>query len=294
MATSEKVLIELNYEGRDVDNGSMSVEDMVPALQGFSSAYGKIAGLSDLEVRHSLRVTAVEKGSFHILLDVSTFIVQNKDQLEAIASVTTIASLGLSGAIGIVKAIMWTIQLTKHTEKKPYSETINANNQSIVVTNSKNVSVEVPIQIFQIFKSGSVSADLNKIVQPLETGKIDSTEIVAKTKQETIKEKILVDEKKFFDVEEIVITKTQEMWLTGMLNSLTKTTNRGFFLLNDGSRISYKLANDKPENLYPFFIHKGLVKVKCVAHMDENLKPAQIDIFDIEKAQQDFDFKTNG
>lgn len=293
MATSEKVLLELNYEGKDVDDGSMSIEDMVPALQGFSSAYGKIAGQGNIEVQHSLRVTAVEKGSFHILLDVTTYIMQNADKISAIASATQIASFGTGGALGIIKAIMWVISLKKHTQKQPYSETINAGSQSVIVSNSKNVKLEVPIYVFQIFKSGAIEQDLNKIVQPLESGKIESTEIVAKMAKEVIKETVSVEEKQFFDVEEVVITETKEMWLTGILNSLTKTTNRGFFLLNDGSRISYKLASGKPEDLYPFFVVKGLVRVRCIAHLDENLKPAQIDIYEIQKAQEELNFKTN-
>ncbi len=37
----QEVSITLKYSGRDVEDGTMSIEDVVPALQGFSSAYGK-------------------------------------------------------------------------------------------------------------------------------------------------------------------------------------------------------------------------------------------------------------
>ncbi len=35
--------IELLYDGKEVEEGKVPVEDMVDALVGFSSAYGKIA-----------------------------------------------------------------------------------------------------------------------------------------------------------------------------------------------------------------------------------------------------------
>lgn len=282
---TEQIEIELKYTGPDVELGTMSIEDMVPALQGFSSAYGKIASEGDLSVTHSLRITGVGKGSFHILIEIATFVQNNADQVALIANATQIASFGGIGAVAVVKTMMHVVSLVKHTQKLPYEETINANNQSIVITNSKNVTLEVPISVYNIFKNGTIQQDLSKIVQPLENGKIDSTTLVAKINKEILSQEVSLEEKKFFEVEEIVVTETKEMWLQGMLNSLTKTTNRGFFLLSDGSRVSYKLATKSPEDMYPYFIHKGLVKVRCKAHLDENLKPAQIEIYEIQPLQ---------
>ncbi len=290
MKPTEQIEIELKYTGEDVEQGTMSIEDMVPALQGFSSAYGKIASEGDLSVTHSLRITGVGKGSFHILIGIATYVQNNPEQVALIANAATIGSIGTAGALGVIKTMMWVISLTKHIQKAPYEQTIHANNQSIVISNSKNVKLEVPIKIYNLYKMGTIQQDLSKIVQPLEQGKIDSTTLIAKVDSEILSEEISLEEKKFFETEEVVVTETKEMWLQGILNSLTKTTNRGFLLLSDGSRVSYKLASGNPENLYPYFIHKGLVKVRCKAHLDENLKPAQIDIYEIQPLEGTLDF----
>src|SRR5713101_1739972 len=60
---SEVVPFVLKYEGPEVDDGSMSIEDIVPVLQGFASAYGKIASEQGVGVQHRIRITGVERGS---------------------------------------------------------------------------------------------------------------------------------------------------------------------------------------------------------------------------------------
>ena len=66
----EQIEIHLRYEGPDVDDGTMSVEDIVPVLQGFSSAYRKLVIRDDPESKHRLRLAAVRQGSADIILDV--------------------------------------------------------------------------------------------------------------------------------------------------------------------------------------------------------------------------------
>lgn len=280
----EKVEIELQYTGTDVDDGTMSLEDMLPALQGFSSAYGKIAMLQNPDTQHKLRITGVKKGSFHILLEAWNLATQNANQLQI---ATNIAVLGTTAA-GVttvayktVEAIIGVIKVTKHTKKQSYTERINADNQSVVITNCENVTLEVPLEVFRVYKDGLLNQDLNKIVRPLDDNKINSTTIKVRSDNSELMEKIAIEDRSFFEVEEVVVTNTQEMWLTGVLNSLTKTTNRGSLYLNDGTRVPYRLSGDKPEDMYKFFIHKGAVKVRCVASLDENLKPTQIDISEI-------------
>jgi len=282
----EKIDIILKYSGTDVDDGSMSVEDIIPALQGFASAYGKIAALKNLDTQHKLRVTGVQKGSFHVLLEVWDALGKSANNLTGLS---ICSSAGLFVVAGIIKLI----SLKKHVRNEPYTEKINSENQSIIINNSKNVSLEVPIIIFNIFKEKILDIDINKIVRPLEEGRIDSTCIEATYDNEVISEKVEINEKKYFDVESVTVTKTQETWLVGKFNSLTKSTNKGFFILTDGTRVSYQLISEKPELLYHYFIYSGPVKVRCVAHMDENLKVASIDIYEIQKLQTEiFDSST--
>ncbi|MFW5702799.1 MAG: hypothetical protein ACOCXP_02420, partial [Candidatus Dojkabacteria bacterium] len=71
---TEKLDIKLKYAGQDVEDGSMSVEDFVEAVQGFSGAYGRIATSSNLSQKHKIRITGIEKGSVDILLTVKQMV----------------------------------------------------------------------------------------------------------------------------------------------------------------------------------------------------------------------------
>lgn len=126
---------------------------------------------------------------------------------------------------------------------------------------------------------------MQKITQPLEESRVESTTLQVRGEKVTLEERIVLEDKGFFEVEEIVVTETKEMWLNGMLVSLNKSTNRGSFYLNDGTRVPYRLAAEKPEEMYIHFIYKGPVKVRCKASLDENLKPAHVDIFEIVQLQ---------
>src|SRR5262245_9740556 len=81
---SEQLEIRLKYDGPDVDDGSMSLQDAVPVLQGFASAYGKIAALEDPHSTHRLRITAVRPGSVVFALDVWQFLNDNAAVIQAV------------------------------------------------------------------------------------------------------------------------------------------------------------------------------------------------------------------
>ncbi|XOB46484.1 MAG: hypothetical protein ACKKMV_03470 [Candidatus Nealsonbacteria bacterium] len=276
----ESLRVTLKYTGKDVDDGTMSIEDIIPVLQGFASAYGKVVSNKGFTSEHKLRIVGVERGSFDILLEAWEWIGAHSDQIQAIS-----AMLG-GGAFTVVTIILGVIQLKKHTGNQPYTEKITgADNTLISVKNSKNVTIEIPVDVFQLFKERILDPDLAKIAKPLEKGRVDSAEIKVIHKKKELKEKITFDEKIYFDTETVSIIKTKELWLVGAFNSLTKSTNKGFFILNDGTRVTYRFANENPEELYPYFLYKGPVKVKCKAHIDENLKVTLLDVFEVQKLQ---------
>ncbi len=276
----EILQITIKYTGKDVDDGTMSIEDFVPVLQGFASAYGKVVSVKGLTSEHKLRIIGVEKGSLDIVLEVWEWIGENAPQLQ------TISTLVGSGAIGVVSIILGVLRIKKHIGNKPYTENISKDDSpQIIVTNSKNVKIEFSIEVFKIFKEELLANDFAKIVKPLEKDKIESAQIIVKNKKQKIEETITLEEKPYFDVGTISITETKEAWLTGSFNSLTKSTNKGFFILNDGTRVSYQFATKTPEQFYPFFIYRGPVRVKCIAQVDENLKVTFLDILEIQKLQ---------
>jgi hypothetical protein len=61
--------------------------------------------------------------------------------------------------------------------------------------------------------------------------------------------------------------------LVAKLNSLTKTTNSGYLYLTDGTRAFYRYKGDNPQQLHLLFgTYSGLVRIRCIAHLDANLK----------------------
>jgi hypothetical protein len=274
----ETVPLEIKYAGPDVDDGSMSISDVVPALQGLASAYGKIAAEENLQVKHNIRVTGVRKGSFEILLEVCA-------TPEAIDNAVLIGSLAFGAGISarlVIEKLVAVIKLTKHVNKNNYNTKVEGTD-NITVTNSENVSVSFSLNVFQMYTSGLIKSDIAKIAEPLDAYKIDSATIKVDSQEEVI----TFADKALFETINVEVTKTQRMTLKGWLNSLTKSTNRGYFNLKDGSRVTYSLAVEQPETLYKFFIHKGPVEIDCQAHLDENLKPILLDVYGITPLQSD-------
>ena len=74
---------------------------------------------------------------------------------------------------------------------------------------------------------------------------------------------------------------TKETWLTGQINSMVKSTNSGHIYLSDGSRVHYTIKAERPTDYYGLFGHNGLVKIRCIAHMDENLRPTELEVFEM-------------
>ena len=276
--STEKLTLHLRYYGPDVDDGSMSVEDIVPVLQGFSSAYGKLASVDDPTANHNIRVASVRPGSADLVLEVWRLLNDNAAPLAALGTV--------SGAgYWIVKKIVGVISAKRHVKKQPFREQISATN-SIVIVNSDNATLEVPHDVFTLFKEGTIDPDLNKLTRPLRAGRIEMAELRATAADGSeVSERITVEERPYFTAEEATVTSTKEAWFVARLNSLTKSTNSGYLYLLNGRRVFYSYVGDEPATLYRLFSHDGPVRVMCVAHMDENLEINLLEIHRIEKTQ---------
>ncbi|MGB7217241.1 MAG: hypothetical protein WBD07_00395 [Vicinamibacterales bacterium] len=278
----EQIDIHLRYEGPEVDDGSMSLQDAVPVLQGFASAYGKLAALEDPTSTHRLRITGVRPGSVVFALDVWTVLDTNARLIGAVGGI-----VGLTGtAIGIVAKIIGVIRAKKHVKKEPFREQIGQTNNTIIITNSQNVTIELPLNVYELFKAGTLDSDLNKITSPLREGHIDAAELEVRSVDGIVmRERIESAERPYFETMVTTTTTTKETPLVVRLNSVTKSTNNGFLYLLDGTRTPYSYKGDNPMQLYTLIAHDGPVRIRCVAYFDENLKPTLVDIYDLEKIQ---------
>jgi hypothetical protein len=276
----EHIQISLRYQGPDVEDGSMSVEDIVPVLQGFASAYGKIASSEGRESEHRIRIVGIHRGSAEIALDIVHFIGENKD---VIVPICVVGGFGL----GIINLILKVISLKRHVKKQPYKDKIVDKN-TIKVENNVNISIEVPFKAFELFKSGMIDNDIFKMIRPLEKGQIDAIDITAKSEGvEPSTEHITYDDKPAFEIEEIETTTTREVDIPIRLNRLTKSTNNGSAFLGNGNQVPFEYKGDDPNRLYRLFAYNGPLRAHCVAKLDENLQVLRLEIMDLEKISGD-------
>jgi hypothetical protein len=68
LEAQKQVEITLKYNGMDVDDGTMPIDDVISALRGFSNAYGKIASSNDPNGQHRIRVSAINRSSFAVTI----------------------------------------------------------------------------------------------------------------------------------------------------------------------------------------------------------------------------------
>ena len=256
------------------------VEDVIPVLQGFSSAYGKLAASDNPNATHRLKLTSIGPGSADVLLVAWEVL---EEHHKAIIAGSSVVAGG--GAWWIVKRILAVIRAKRHTEGKPFHEEISQQNH-IYVVNSTGVKIEMALKAYELFKTRAIDGDLDRIATPLVEGRIEEAEITAKSSEESVQEKISLAERQYFTVGDKPATSTQQTWLNAKLNSLTKSTNSGWLHLSDGSRVFYTYKGEDEQQFYELFgTYHGLVRVQCVAHMDDNLKIISLDVAKMERAQ---------
>lgn len=287
----QKIPITIHLEGEGVKDGSILLEDLVPALQGFSSAYGKLASSYSQNLNHKIRIESFIPGSF--LVHLYTTVMEHQEALQVGANLMTITGTGGAVVYKVIDLIVNTIKAKKHIKNEPYTQQNNYNDSNVVIINSDNVELTVPLEVYQVIKDKTIDNDLNKLASIIDDENIDKLSIGYTREKKEITESIDNKEKIFFNINNETVSETKETWITCKINSLTKTTNRGRAYLPDGSQVGFKLVTETPENLYKHFIHKGWVKMYCKAKLDENLKPLELDVYDIEDLNAELPFGTN-
>ena len=278
----ERVEIHLKYEGPDVENGTMALQDIIPVLQGFSGAYATIAATEDPDSTHRIKISAVQRGSADIVLEVWKWLGDNASSL---ASVGTLAAVG-GVAFNITKKILDVARIKCHVGDRPSTEHISSEN-SIVISNSENVQIVVSLSTFEAYKKGELDRDLERLTKPLEKGRIDSAEFEVKSSDGgAISHRVTAEDRPYFEIEELAITSTREIRLVAKLNSLTKSTNSGYLHLQNEKRVFYRYLGDDCAKLYSIFgNYDGLVEIRCEARMDDRLEVVSLDVFQIDRMQ---------
>ena len=282
---AEQVTIHLKYEGPDVENGTMALQDVIPVLQGFSGAYATLAAIEDPDSEYRIHISGVRRGSADILLEAWKWVDENADSIEA---ATAIATVGGSIVLYIVKTILDVAKLKVHVGDGTSKENISLEN-GVVVQNSDGGQIIVNVKTFNNYKDGILDRDLERLTRPLEEGRIDSAEFKVRSgNEEVISHRITAEDRPHFEMEDLAVTSTRETQLVAKLNSLTKSTNSGYLYLQNGKRVFYRYLGEDYLNLHAIFgNYDGAVKIRCEARMDDQLEVVSLDIFQIERMQND-------
>lgn len=274
--------VHLRFEGPDVEDGTMSLEDIVPVLQGFANAFAELAKTDDPDSKHNVKIADVRQGSADVVLGVWTTVSDHPD------FVTGAAALLIGSAQLIVRKIIGVVRLKRHVKRRPFKVEISGD-RNIVIMNSQKVSIETPKEIYDVFASGRIDKPLNKLTSPLAPGRIEAAEIEAlPANGEPFRERITSQERHCFELEDVVVTSSRRAHRIVTLVSVHKGTNNGTLLLTNGKRASYSYKGDNHSKLHRVFgTEDGPVIVQCEEKLDEEKEVVSLDIFDIERLQPD-------
>jgi hypothetical protein len=271
--------INLRYVGSEVEDGTMSLDEVVLALKGFAGAYGKIADHLIPSSSHELRVSAVEKGS--IDLSILAWIGANADTVTGLKTVGSAAKYVFSILGNVIGA-------KKHIKSKPYSIAIEGSGNTVLVVNADGAKFEIPKEVVEILAVKLVDADLSKIASPLRP-EITDAELTATDEQGSLEASIASEDRNSF----VIGTSSetfQNVTITGKLMSNSKETQRGMFAKGDGSRVPYRYIGDSPLVFQSTYAHPGVVRISGIAYFDENLVLKHLDITSASKIQGELQF----
>ena len=286
----ESIDVVIKYEGIEVEDGTISLIELVPALQGFAGAYSEIVKYYNLPGKHEVRVKAIQKGGFELILKALSDI--DPEILKFLGfEVSVPLSFKIIGLIGKL------FEYLKHIQGQQPQVKIEGDGNNVVVINNNGEKQTFPIDLFKIAKESDVVKDISKMAIPIKKGEIDSLSISAKDRKgNEIEMGIDYKEKIYFESDADNEIEHKHGHFIGTINTMTKSTNNGRIILTDSSNVPFHLSMSNPNKYYKFFDHRGLVRVEGVGHYKNNEQLIGMDIYSIEEFQmniQDLESKNN-
>ncbi len=278
-----EIQITLKYNGTDVDDGSMPIGDVVSALQGFASAYGKLASKHDPSGEHQVRVAGISKSSFAVII--AAWAVQNHE---------TILKVSEEAARWVVTTLIKHIQLKKETKGEQFSVNVEGNGNTVLVLKADGGKIAIDPDMVPDVVAKLIDSELAKIVAPLRQQRVETATLSAKDQVgEDIVSPVVVTsaEKGFFGPRGEEKTATSRpLSLDGILVSLNKENKRGTFRMMSGKSVPYVFKGTDEVSFYGDFARKGAVRVECIASFDDDLELKGIEISSSGRIQVGLDF----
>lgn len=282
---NDVVRLMLRYAGRDVDDGTIDVEDMLSALNGFSSAFYRLTERESQDSKQRIKVTGISKSSANIKLEI--FHLAQAHPLIASAATGAVAYVGKKVADIVIEKIAGVAKAKKHVQNGLYTTEIavDGDRNQVVIVNGVSARLPVDKDIFTLLQEGTIDAELDKMTSPLREDAIDVFEI-RRESGETADLHLDASDRPYFSRTRREATTTAELTMVGTMNTISKANNSGIFVAENGRRIRYRFTSeDRLAELYRQFAHLGPVRVTCTAKLDENLDVISIDISNVEPVQ---------
>lgn len=180
----EQVL--LKYDGPALENHRMDVRDLAPALMGLADAIQAASKQLDAASRVRLDIKATNEGSFEIDMLLG---VLHEAGLFFGGGVATAWANGISITDAIKRAVMGAIAIAARITKrggKPVEIGPSDDNTQVRIKYPDGTTFEADNMAWAVFANGKVMAGLEKVVEPLSQGAIDSLALTAGGQTETV------------------------------------------------------------------------------------------------------------
>lgn len=219
MDTSKRA-ITIAYCGAAVDNGTMDVRDLAPALLAFSDFIAdanKVINQDSSQI--SVRVNAdFHQGSFEIQLAVIKTLAQQIQELWDSSGVDAGGILALLG-LGVAASDCGLIDLIKRVGGrvvKSITESKEQPGKSLISFEGDNNIVVVDSKVAQLYRDTNTRKNIEKVLSPLGRDGIDAFEIRNAGESEIVK-RVSKDERKYFKApegsEDMTNVSTQVVWV---------------------------------------------------------------------------------
>ncbi len=196
-----KNLLELKYQGQAVDDGSIDLQDLIPALIGMDEILQRINKLINGESsRLIVKAQPLEKGSVVITLELVTNFIQTLfsgvDTVQASAKILEVL-LGTAGVAGLIKAIK--MKASEDLSTIEYFE--NDDGKTVTMKTAKGQIAICKEGLILLGDKDMVKAIKKVIVDPIQKNNLDQLIISKIQDSNKISESITSQEVSYFDFE---------------------------------------------------------------------------------------------
>lgn len=271
----------LAYRGPDVENHSISLDDLLPSIQGFYSSLKTINNYYGYSQQIELRLEKVEEGSVKLKLKALWH------DATPDARLTNITNLSVPVIATIVGALVNVVFLKKHLQGSPVSN-VEYSGDNLTVYNINNSPITVSQDTYELSQDEKLTKNLNRYVKTLSENKIKETSFELIDEENVVTEATISSEEKIAFTEiSTEISLTKNVSLRGRFITLNKQRNTGSFQPEGSNSVRYKFISDSPESMYYDFAYNGVVEVTGLAKYDSEEKMVSIEIYSVEKLQEE-------